>query len=129
MYEFSVKTESRTQMVDITDQVQDAVSAGDVAEGFCMVFVSHTTAGLTINENADPAVCQDILEEMNRLVPFQNGYAHLEGNSAAHIKSSLFGCSCMAPIEDLRLVLGLWQGIYLCEFDGPRTRTVRVVCK
>ena len=94
-----------------------------------MVFVPHTTAGVTINENADPSVMNDLRMELNKVVPFEDGYTHLEGNSAAHLKSSMVGCSCMVPVEGGRLALGTWQGVYFCEFDGPRTRKVWVTCR
>jgi secondary thiamine-phosphate synthase enzyme len=121
-----VKTRSRTEFRDITDQLQRVVADSDVEQGFCRVFVPHTTAAVTINENADPAVQRDILKELNKIVPFEDDYSHAEGNSAAHIKSSLVGCSLTVLVEDGRLALGTWQGIYLCEFDGPRNRQVRV---
>lgn len=126
MKTLEVKTRSRTEFRDITDQVQRAVADSDVEQGFCRVFVPHTTAAVTINENADPSVQRDILKELNKIVPFEDDYSHAEGNSAAHIKSSLVGCSLTVLVEDGRLALGTWQGIYLCEFDGPRNRQVRV---
>jgi secondary thiamine-phosphate synthase enzyme len=126
---FSVRTSQRTEYVDITSRVQDAVAESGVEEGICMVFVPHTTAGVTINENADPDVMRDLRKELDKIVPFEDGYAHGEGNSAAHIKSALVGCSCMVELEGGRLALGTWQGIYFCEFDGPRTRKVRVTCR
>lgn len=125
----TVRTHSRTEFVDITSEVARVVAQSGVAEGICMVFVPHTTAGVTINENADPSVRSDILKELNSIVPFEDGYAHAEGNSAAHVKSSMMGCSCMAPIREGRLALGTWQGIYFCEFDGPRSRKAQVTCK
>ncbi|MFO7957898.1 MAG: secondary thiamine-phosphate synthase enzyme YjbQ [Candidatus Brocadiia bacterium] len=129
METLSVRTGSRTEFVDITSKVNDAVAASGVQDGFCMVYVPHTTAGVTVNENADPSVRKDILKEMNKVIPFEDNYSHMEGNSAAHIKSSLVGCSCMVPIEDGRLKLGTWQGMYFCEFDGGRSRKVWVTCK
>ncbi len=129
MHTFSVRTGSRTQMMDITSQVREAVAESGCDDGLCMVFVPHTTAGVTINENADPSVTRDMLMELNKIVPFEDGYTHLEGNSAAHLKSSLVGCSCMVPVEGGRLALGTWQGIYFCEFDGPRSRKVWVSCR
>ncbi len=125
----SVKTESKTEFKDITARINEIVAEGVVKEGICLIFVPHTTAGVTINENADPSVRKDILKELNQIVPFQDNYAHAEGNSAAHIKSSLVGCSCAAPIRDGRLALGRWQGVYFCEFDGPRSRKLWVDCK
>ena len=126
MYTFNINTPARTVMVDITRRVQELVVSSGVESGICTVFIPHTTAGVTINENADPDVVSDILMETNKLVPFSDGYEHAEGNSAAHIKASLFGFSVQVIIENGRLVLGTWQGIYLCEFDGPRNRKVHV---
>ncbi len=122
MQEIKVKTHQQTEMIDITSQVQTIVSKSGLQSGVCTVFIPHTTAGVTINENADPAVVHDILNETNKVIPFSDGYTHLEGNSAAHIKSSLFGCSEAIIIENGSLMLGTWQSIFFCEFDGPRTR-------
>ncbi|MCF7854447.1 MAG: secondary thiamine-phosphate synthase enzyme YjbQ [Candidatus Pacebacteria bacterium] len=120
-----VKTSKHAEFVDITSDVRDTVPAG--FSGICMVFCMHTTAGLTINENADPSVVSDLLSELERLVPWRNPeFRHMEGNSAAHVKSSLLGQSVTVPVEDGHLVLGTWQGIYFCEFDGPRSRRVTV---
>jgi len=113
-------------MIDITEQVSEVVKKSGVKSGICTVFVPHTTAGITINENADPDVVHDILSEINKIVPFDDNYRHIEGNSAAHIKASLFGFSQQVIVEDGRLVLGTWQGIYFCEFDGPRNRKVYI---
>ena len=121
-----VRTRSRTEFVDITSQVRQIVKKSGIREGICYLFVPHTTAGVTINENADPSVQQDMLMEMNKVVPFQDNYSHYEGNSAAHIKSSVFGNSLFVFIEDGSLVLGTWQGIYFCEFDGSRRRKIFV---
>ena len=129
MKNLQVSTNSQTEFIDITSKVKDAVSESGIDSGFCVVYVPHTTAGVTINENADPSVQRDILDEINKVIPFDDNYRHAEGNSAAHIKSSLFGCSCMLPIEGGKLQLGTWQGIYFCEFDGPRSRKVQVTCK
>lgn len=126
MQKFTLATRSRSELTDITEQVRSALFASGVRSGICQVFTLHTTAGLTINENADPDVRTDILDALNRLAPWRDGYRHTEGNSAAHIKSTLTGSSVTVPVEDGRLVLGTWQGIYFCEFDGPRTRTVIV---
>ena len=126
MEEITVTTVKQVEMLDITSQVQSAVRKSGVQNGVCTVFIPHTTAGVTINENADPAVIRDILMEVNKVIPFKGGYAHGEGNSAAHIKSSLFGCSCSIILEDGSLRLGTWQSIFFCEFDGPRTRKVWV---
>ena len=124
MQELSVPTNTRSEFIDITDQVQAAVRAEGITEGLCHVFVPHTTAGVTINENADPDVTADLLKELNKIVPFNDAYAHTEGNSAAHIKSSLVGCSEMLIIENGRPVFGTWQGVYFCEFDGHRNRRI-----
>jgi len=120
----SIRTGGRTQFLDITSQVQRAVEESGVKEGICVVYVPHTPAAVTINENADPDVVSDILKEINKVIPFSDNYDHLEGNSAAHIKASLFGPSEHIIIESGRLLLGTWQGIYFCEFDGPRSRKV-----
>lgn len=117
-------------MIDITSKIQDVVSKSGIKSGVCHIFVPHTTAGLTINENADPDVVDDILKEVNKIVPFEDGYKHNEGNSAAHIKASMFGFSQQVIVEEGKLMLGIWQGIYFCEFDGPRSRKVYVkVCQ
>ncbi len=120
----SVKTTARTQLVDITHKINEKVQGANINDGLCMIFVPHTTAGVTINENADPDVKTDIETILNRMVPWEGGYLHLEGNSAAHVKSTLVGASELVVINDGKLVLGTWQGIYFCEFDGPRTRKV-----
>ena len=126
MQSFSVKTRSRVEFVDITADVARAISAEGMTDCVCTVFVPHTTAGITINENADPSVTADIMKELGKIVPFDDGYAHAEGNSAAHIKSSVMGHSVQVIVKNGRAVLGTWQGIYFCEFDGPRRRTVHV---
>jgi secondary thiamine-phosphate synthase enzyme len=123
---FSVKTSTQTEFIDITRSVQEAVKKTGVGDGICIIFVPHTTASVTINENADPSVVQDILMELNKIVPFKNQYRHMEGNSPAHIKASLLGCSQIVFVESGKLVLGTWQGIFFCEFDGPRNRKVYV---
>ena len=126
MQEFRVRTRSRTELIDITSEVCAAVKKEGVKEGICVVYCPHTTAAVTIQENADPDVTADLLKELNKIVPFNDAYAHTEGNSAAHIKSSIVGCSEMLVIEDGRPVFGTWQGVYFCEFDGPRNRRVIV---
>jgi len=126
MQTFSVKTASRDQMLDITDSVREAVRASGVTDGICLIYCPHTTAGLTINENADPNVIRDLIAIFDRLVPWEAGYRHAEGNSAAHAKSALVGCSARVIVQDGRCVLGTWQSIFFCEFDGPRTRKVHV---
>jgi len=122
----SVGTKQRTEMVDITGQVQELVRLSGVTEGVCHIFSAHTTAGLTINENADPSVQADILMVLNRIISDQEAYRHLEGNSPAHIKASLMGPQLTVLISHGRLLLGTWQGVYLSEFDGPRTRKVHI---
>ena len=117
-----IKTSSHAQMLDITRQIQEAVRKSGVQEGICTIFIPHTTASVTINENADPDVVRDITMELDKIVPWEDGYHHMEGNSAAHLKSSMIGFSQQVIIEDGRLLLGTWQGIYFCEFDGPRMR-------
>lgn len=119
---FEVKTSKHTQMLDITRKVQRTVTESGVRDGICTVFIPHTTAAVTINENADPDVVRDFTMELNKIVPWEDGYHHMEGNSAAHLKSSMIGFSEQIIIEDGRLLLGTWQGIYFCEFDGPRSR-------
>jgi secondary thiamine-phosphate synthase enzyme len=126
METFNVRTSARTDFKDITREVASAAAGSNVKEGACLVYVPHTTAGVTINENADPAVRVDIMDTLERLVPWTGPYRHSEGNSAAHVKASLVGFSVLVPISGGRLVLGTWQGIYFCEFDGPRTRKVHV---
>jgi secondary thiamine-phosphate synthase enzyme len=123
---FQVKTSKQTEFIDITRSVQEAVKKTGVEEGICFIFIPHTTAAVTINENADPSVSQDIIMELNKVVPFQDRYQHLEGNSPAHIKASLIGCSQTVFVESGKLALGTWQGIFFCEFDGPRNRKVYV---
>ncbi len=124
--EIEVKTSSRVEVVDITSQVERALRESGVKEGLLCLYVPHTTAGVFINENADPSVKKDIIKELNKLIPFEDGYSHLEGNAAAHIKSSLVGASECIPVEEGRLLLGTWQGIYFGEFDGPRRRRILI---
>ena len=123
---FQLKTTAKTDLVDITPLVQQAVERSRVEEGICYVFVPHTTAGVIINENADPHVSADIGMALNLMVPAQERYQHMEGNSPAHIKASLVGSSQVVFVQAKRLVLGTWQGIFFCEFDGPRNRQVYV---
>lgn len=122
----TVKTSSRAQFIELTGQVKHLVSGAGVREGVCYLYAPHTTAALTINENADPTVVQDILTQLEKIVPWQSNYKHTEGNAAAHIKASLLGASQTVFISGGRLVLGTWQGIFFCEFDGPRQRKVFV---
>ncbi len=122
----SIRTHSRSELMDITPLVRDIVHKSKIENGLCYVFVPHTTAGITINENADPSVRRDILMGLDKLVPWQGDYTHLEGNAAAHIKASLVGSSETIPVEKGDLVLGTWQGVFFAEFDGPRRREVWV---
>ena len=126
VYQFPVRTSSHTQMVNITGQVQKIVTESGVQDGLCVVFVPHTTAAVTINENADPDVQTDFMKEINKIVPWEDGYRHMEGNSAAHLKASMMGFSETVIIEKGRLLLGTWQGIYFLEYDGVRSRRVYV---
>ena len=122
----TVKTGAKTEMIDITGEVQKAVRSAGVDDGICLVYVPHTTAAVTINESADPSVARDILMVLNQIVPWQADYRHREGNSPAHLKTTLVGASEFVAVEGGRLVLGTWQGVFFCEFDGPRTRKVHV---
>jgi secondary thiamine-phosphate synthase enzyme len=124
MKQFTVRTNSNFAMVDITDQVRTLLRESKIKTGICYVFVPHTTAAVTINENADPDVIKDIIRTLDKLIPLDDHYRHLEGNAAAHVKSSLLGASQTVFIENGDLVLGTWQSIFFCEFDGPRTRKV-----
>ena len=124
--ELSIRTSKRTELLDITDRLKKLIHENKVQNGLMALYVPHTTAAITINENADPHVNEDILAELNRLIPFNGPYRHTEGNSAAHIKSTLLGPSQTLLIQEGRLALGTWQGIYFCEFDGPRPRKVYV---
>jgi secondary thiamine-phosphate synthase enzyme len=126
MHTLSVRTTSRMEMADITARIQELVRASGMEAGVCHLFVAHTTAGLTINENADPHVQADILMVLNKIISDREAYRHLEGNSPAHLKASLMGPQLTVLVEQGRLVLGTWQGIFLCEFDGPRTRKVHI---
>jgi secondary thiamine-phosphate synthase enzyme len=122
MTELSVRTGARQEMIDITDRVGEALRQQGAREGMCHVFILHTTAGLTMNENWDPLVQKDIVSMLESAFPSGAPQRHSEGNSPAHLKASLVGSSVLVPVRDGKLVLGQWQGIYLCEFDGPRTR-------
>jgi len=122
----SVKTRERTELIDITSNIDQLIQKSGTDQGLCMVYVPHTTAAVTINESADPSVKSDILMVLNQIIPWEENYRHLEGNSPAHIKSTLVGSSELIAIENRRLILGTWQGIFFCEFDGPRTRKVDV---
>lgn len=127
MRTFDVRTRQRTELLDITGDVRRAVHEAGLTDGLCVVYCPHTTAGVTIQENADPDVVHDILLWLNRYIPKNvNGFRHSEGNSDAHLKSSLVGCSATLIVEGGDLTLGTWQGVYFCEFDGPRHRKVHV---
>ena len=126
MEKINIRTAKRIDLIDITDEIQNVVSKSKVKTGICFLFCPHTTAGLTINENADPSVKADIINALNKLVPHGAAYSHTEGNADSHIKSSIFGSSLTIFIEDGKLALGTWQGIYFCEGDGPRSRQVWV---
>ncbi|GAB4178604.1 MAG: secondary thiamine-phosphate synthase enzyme YjbQ [Geothermobacteraceae bacterium] len=126
MIQLQIESRSRVEMIDITSEVVRAVRRSGVGSGIAVICTPHTTAAVTINENADPDVVRDLVMELNKIVPFEDGYRHLEGNSAAHLKSSLIGTSETVIVENGTPVLGTWQGIYFCEFDGPRRRKVHV---
>lgn len=125
----NIKSRSKTEFIDITDEIHEAVKESGVKSGVCYIYIPHTTAGVTINEGADPSVKRDILTTLNRLIPFEGDYQHMEGNSAAHIKSTLVGVSATVLVEDGKAILGTWQSVYFCEFDGPRHRRaiVRII--
>jgi secondary thiamine-phosphate synthase enzyme len=124
--QFEVRTSSRNEMVNVTRQVASAIGAMGIRDGLCVVYVPHTTASVTVNEGWDPAVMEDITEYLDERIPWKASYRHSEGNSAAHIKASLFGHSAQIPVRGGKLVMGRWQAIFFCEFDGPRTRQVEV---
>lgn len=128
MKEIAVRTTNHTQFVNIDARVEEAIAAMGIRDGLCHVFVPHTTAGITINENADPDVVADMIQALERAVPWQAHYAHAEGNAAAHVKASMMGFSQTVPIRGGKLAFGTWQSLYFCEFDGPRTRKVWVQC-
>jgi len=124
MKSISVRTQKHTQFLDMTREIESSLSDLGIQSGAVVVFVPHTTAGVTINENADPDVVADIADAMENAVPWQAAYKHAEGNAAAHVKASMMGCSVQIIVERGRLQLGTWQGVYFCEFDGPRSRNV-----
>jgi secondary thiamine-phosphate synthase enzyme len=124
MPSFSIRTQKHTQFMDITQNVQSWISDSGAHNGIVTIFVPHTTAGITINENADPSVTSDMADALDHAVPWQARYQHSEGNAAAHVKASMMGSSVQVMVEDGRLLLGTWQAIYFCEFDGPRSRNV-----
>jgi secondary thiamine-phosphate synthase enzyme len=124
--EISIKSKGRTEFIDITAEVQNAVNKSGIKDGVCYIFVPHTTAGITINESADPDVASDIQKELSKIAPYGSHYRHTEGNADSHIKTSIVGSSEVVFIEGGKLKLGTWQGIFFCEFDGPRNRKVWV---
>jgi len=126
MTTFTIDSHQRVELIDITASVRAAIRNSGIAEGLAVVFTPHTTAAVTINENADPDVARDLIAALNQLVPFDNHYRHAEGNSAAHVKSSLVGVSETLIVQGGTPLLGTWQGVYFCEFDGPRRRQVQV---
>jgi len=126
MIRLSIKTNAQTEMIDVTAMVKKQVTENDMENGICVVFVPHTTAAVTINESADPAVRRDILMILNQIVPWKAAYRHLEGNSPAHLKTSIIGSSETIAVKKSKLVLGTWQGIFFCEFDGPRNRNMDI---
>lgn len=126
MQTFNLKSRQRCELIDITDQIRDTVAESGVRSGIALVYTPHTTAAITINENADPDVTTDLLAGLDRIAPLHNDYRHAEGNSAAHIKSSLVGAAASLIIEAGEPVLGTWQGVFFCEFDGPRSRKVHI---
>jgi len=126
MYRISIRTGSRVDFQDITPKVQELVASSGIESGVCYVLVPHTTAGVTVNEHADPSVVEDIAAQLEVMVPRHSNYRHREGNAPAHIKASLVGNSEVLLVKGGKLVLGTWQGVFFCEFDGPRNRTVLV---
>ncbi|MBO3754484.1 MAG: YjbQ family protein [Candidatus Brockarchaeota archaeon] len=119
-----VSTKTRQQLIEVTSAIRERVRRSGVNKGVCLIHVPHTTAGITLNENADPSVARDILNTLNRLIPVEGDYTHLEGNAHAHVKASIVGHNAILFIEDGELILGTWQGVFLCEFDGPRRRRI-----
>jgi secondary thiamine-phosphate synthase enzyme len=124
MEKLQISTTDQTVLINITPKIQEIIEKKNFKSGVCQIYVPHTTAAVTINENADPDVRHDIITELNKVIPFSDGYLHTEGNSAAHIKASMMGTSELVPVENGRLQLGTWQGIFFCEFDGPRRREI-----
>ena len=122
----TVQSKKKTQLIDITSKINEVVQSAGMRQGLCMLYVPHTTAAIAINESADPSVKNDIIMILNKVIPWDADYRHFEGNSPAHIKSTIVGPSELIAVENDRLVLGTWQGIFFCEFDGPRTRKVHI---
>ena len=125
----TIETTGRNQMIDITSTVRAYVKRSGIKDGVCFVFVPHTTAAVTINENADPDVVHDILSTLSKLVPYKDNYRHIEGNSDAHVKASLMGNTATVIVSNGDLVLGTWQSLFFCEFDGPRRRRLMISCR
>lgn len=123
---FTLKTDERSQMIDISSDIQRYITDSKIKNGLCFVFIPHTTAAVTINENADPDVRKDLKSILNKIIPWADDYLHMEGNSAAHMKTSLLGASETIAVENGKMILGTWQSVFFCEFDGPRTRNVVV---
>jgi secondary thiamine-phosphate synthase enzyme len=128
LFEFSIRTNRRNDFIDITSSVREAISKSGIREGLCVVHIPHTTAAVTINENADPDVTRDMDMQIAKIAPPNAGYAHSEGNSDSHIKSTLTGCSITIIVTDGKPLLGTWQGVYFCEYDGPRSRRFYIKC-
>lgn len=124
--EFSLRTNEKVEFVDITSKLQNLIKKHQINNGQLQIHIPHTTVAVTINENADPSVKKDIIKEVNKIIPFNDNYSHMEGNSAAHIKSSLFGVDQLLIIKNGKIDLGTWQSVYFCEFDGPRSRKVKL---
>mgnify|MGYP005849884539 CR=1 FL=1 len=124
--EITINTKAREQFLNITALITEELERVRIENGVCYIFIPHTTAGVTINENADPDVTRDMIKTLARLIPETGDYAHIEGNSDAHLKASIMGFSCMIPVNEGKLALGIWQGVYFCEFDGPRKRKLMV---
>lgn len=122
----NIKSKSKVEFIDITEEVNKIIKESNIKSGLCYLYVPHTTAGITVNEGADPSVKRDIIITLNRIIPFEGDYQHMEGNSAAHIKSTIVGVSLNLIVEDGKLFLGTWQSVYFCEFDGPRHRRVLI---
>ena len=126
LYPVEISTHARTELVDITDEIRKAIKKSGVKSGTCIIYIPHTTAAVTINENYDPSVCEDIVATLNRLVPHNTRYSHTEGNADAHIKAAIIGSTRTVFFEDGKILFGTWQGIFFCEFDGPRRRRILV---
>ncbi len=126
MEKLTIKTGNKCEFIDITSKINKVISGHDFNEGALLLMVPHTTAGITINETHDTSVKKDIIGQLNEIVPFEGNYSHREGNSPAHIKSSIVGCDQLVPVENGKMVLGTWQGVFFCEFDGPRSRNLYI---